>query len=32
MTDQYFLPVAAIIILIAIIGVVLSLLALKKHP
>jgi outer membrane protein assembly factor BamB len=32
MTDQYFLPVAGIIIVIALIGVVLSLLALKRHP
>lgn len=32
MTDQYFLPIAGIIIVIALIGVVLSLLALKRHP
>jgi hypothetical protein len=32
MTDQYFLPIAGIIIVIAIIGVILSLLALRRHP
>ncbi len=32
MTDQYFLPIAGIIIVIAIIGVVLSLLALRRRP